>query len=282
MSEYIKSPMNYIGGKYKLLPQILNYFPCEINNFVDLFAGGLDVGVNVRAKNVFCNDINYFLIDIYKKFQECEIEELLDYIHNTIVENELSKTNVEAYNVFRTYYNRTRNPIDLFILICFSFNHQFRFNSKHEFNTPFGKNRSSYNSKIEENLIKFHSKIKKIFFSSQNFKNYDISKFSQGDFVYADPPYLISCGSYNDGKRGFDGWGVNDDFRLFELLDTIDAQGVKFALSNVIEHKGIKNSSLIDWAKRYNTHLINYNYNNCNYNSNNKNYQTKEVLIVNY
>jgi hypothetical protein len=66
------------------------------------------------------------------------------------------------------------------------------------------------------------------------------------------------------------------------MLDTIDAQGVKFALSNVIDHKGIKNSYLIDWAKKYNTHFINYNYDNCSYNSNNKNYQTKEVLIVNY
>ena len=25
--EYIKSPLNYVGGKYKLLPQILPLFP---------------------------------------------------------------------------------------------------------------------------------------------------------------------------------------------------------------------------------------------------------------
>ncbi|MFY7787853.1 MAG: DNA adenine methylase [Thermoflexibacteraceae bacterium] len=33
----IKSPLNYIGGKYKLLEQILHLFPKEINTFVDWF-----------------------------------------------------------------------------------------------------------------------------------------------------------------------------------------------------------------------------------------------------
>ena len=46
----IKSPMNYVGGKYKLLPQILPLFPKNIETFVDLFCGGFNVGINVEAK----------------------------------------------------------------------------------------------------------------------------------------------------------------------------------------------------------------------------------------
>lgn len=38
--EFIKSPLNYTGGKYKLLPQLLELFPTNIDTFVDLFAGG--------------------------------------------------------------------------------------------------------------------------------------------------------------------------------------------------------------------------------------------------
>lgn len=282
MSEYIKSPMNYIGGKYKILPQILKYFPKNISTFVDLFAGGLDVGVNVNANQVFCNDINYFLIDIYKSFQNIEIDDLLNLIEGKISQYNLSKTNPEGYLLLRKEYNLTKNPFDLFVLICFSFNHQLRFNSSHEFNTPFGKNRSSFNNKIRNNLIKFHSKIKNIKFKNKNFKNYDFSNLSAGDFVYADPPYLITCGSYNDGKRGFDGWGVNEDIALFEILDKIHRQGVKFALSNVIEHKGKINSKLVEWSENYNLHYIDYNYNNSNYQSKSKNNITKEVLITNY
>lgn len=38
--EYVKSPLNYTGGKYKLLPQLLELLPKQVNTFVDLFAGG--------------------------------------------------------------------------------------------------------------------------------------------------------------------------------------------------------------------------------------------------
>ena len=49
----VSSPLNYIGGKFKLLPQILPLFPKEINNFVDMFCGGLNVAANIKAKNVY-------------------------------------------------------------------------------------------------------------------------------------------------------------------------------------------------------------------------------------
>ena len=61
--ELIKSPLNYTGGKFKLLPQILPLFPDKINTFVDLFAGGCNVGINVRANKIICNDILYQVMD---------------------------------------------------------------------------------------------------------------------------------------------------------------------------------------------------------------------------
>ncbi len=52
--------MNYIGNKYRILDQIKVHFPDNINNFVDLFCGGLDVTINIETKNKFANDINCF------------------------------------------------------------------------------------------------------------------------------------------------------------------------------------------------------------------------------
>ena len=65
-----KSPMNYIGNKYRLLPQMMPLFPEKIDCFMDLFCGGLDVSINIDAEKKYANDINYYLIDIYKAFQE--------------------------------------------------------------------------------------------------------------------------------------------------------------------------------------------------------------------
>ena len=63
MNELIKSPMNYVGGKYKLLPQILPLLPKQIDIFMDLFGGGLDVSLNVNANKVISNDIISPIID---------------------------------------------------------------------------------------------------------------------------------------------------------------------------------------------------------------------------
>lgn len=48
----IQSPLNYTGGKYKLLPQILPLFPKDIDVFVDLFCGGCNVGINVDCSKI--------------------------------------------------------------------------------------------------------------------------------------------------------------------------------------------------------------------------------------
>ena len=284
MNIYDKSPMNYTGGKYKILPQIMEYFPKDVNVMVDLFAGGCDVCSNFKANKIYANDINNYIIDIYKKMQSMPINDVLNYIDTTIKEFELSMYNQEAYLKFRQYYNQSqnRNPLDLYVLICYSFNYQFRFNNKHEFNSPFGRNRSSFNDTMRENLIKFHKNIQDIVFSSFNFKDFDVGFLKENDFLYSDPPYLISTGNYNDGKRGFEGWSKNDDIMLFELLDSLNNKGVKFALSNVMEHKGLKNEILIEWANKYNIHNINFNYKNSSYHGKNNDKRTVEVLITNY
>ena len=65
----IQSPLNYTGGKYKLLPQILPFFPENINCFVDLFCGGCNVGINVHAKKYVYNDSCEPLINLYSVMQ---------------------------------------------------------------------------------------------------------------------------------------------------------------------------------------------------------------------
>lgn len=277
-----KSPLNYIGGKYKILPQIIRWFPSDINHFVDLFAGGLDVATNVNANKVFCNDINFYTMQIYETMQSKSIHEILDYIDNTISDYGLTITDESAYLKFREYYNNTGSPMDLYILVCYSFNYQFRFNSKHEFNNPFGKNRSWFNPSMRRNLVKFHENIKDFIFSAENFKNFETSFLTERDFLYADPPYRISTGSYNDGKRGFEGWTKEDDILLFELLDDLNSRGIKFALSNVSEHKGQRNMELMQWKKRYHTHRIITDYNNSNYQTKVSKKATKEILVTNY
>ena len=267
-----KAPFNYIGNKYRIINEITSLFPKEINNFVDLFCGGGDVSINTRARHIYANDINYHVIDIIQAIQKQPITEILKYIDNTIQKWGLSKDSKENYLRFRNYYNNSKKPIDLYILMCFSFNFQFRFNSKHEYNNPFGQNRSHFSAKMRANLITYSQLISKIEFTSCDFRQFNYDMLHDGDLLYADPPYLLSCGSYNDGKRGFNGWSIGDDLKLMEILQDLHEKGIKFALSNVIEHKGKQHHYLIDWAtkNKFIIHDLNINYNNCNYQNKNK------------
>lgn len=280
--KYIKGPLNYIGGKYKLLSQIIPLFPSDTNTFVDLFSGGCNVGVNACCDKMIFNDINSILMQMFSVFASMDLAELLEKIERIIAEWQLSMTNEGAFIKFREHYNATRNPIDLYVLSCYSFNYQFRFNSAHEYNNPFGRNRSQFSETMRQNLINFVTKIQKskAEFVSQDFVRFDFGSLDKNDFVYCDPPYLITTGSYNDGNRGFKNWTRESDKKLYALLDELDSQKIKFALSNVMTHKGEKNDILIDWAKKYNIHHLKKDYSNSSYNTERSG--SDEVLVTNY
>ena len=99
------------------------------------------------------------------------------------------------------------------------------------------------------------------------------------------PPNLITTGSYNDGKRGFTGWGKSEEIMLLSILDNLTKQGVRFALSNVLVHKGVSNDILNEWANdnNYNIYHLCKDYSNSSYQLKNRDKSiTDEVLITNY
>lgn len=81
---FIKSPLNYTGGKYKTLKYIIPCFPKQMDRFVDLFAGGLNVSVNTNARTIYANDQITYLIELYRYFQSTPIPELLASIKQRI------------------------------------------------------------------------------------------------------------------------------------------------------------------------------------------------------
>ena len=118
-------------------------------------------------------------------------------------------------------------------------------------------------------------------FMNKNFVDINFNEFSENDFVYADPPYLITCASYNE--QG--GWTEKDEYELLDVLDGLTQRNIRFALSNVLEAKGKSNEILLKWViDRPNYRIIDlkYNYRNANYQRQKDRDKTREVLIVNY
>ena len=162
----------------------------------------------------------------------------------------------------------------LYLLLVYGFNHMLRFNTQGEFNLPVGN--VDYNKNVVSALNGYFDFMEQedITFYCEDFEKFVKSlRIKTNDFVYFDPPYLISQSEYNKY------WTEKEEIRLLNLLDLLNEKGIKFALSNVLEHKGKQNNILIEWSKKYK--VINVSSNYISYHDNSiKN--SKEVLIVNY
>lgn len=282
-NKYIKSPLNYVGGKYKLLDQIIPLFPNDIKTFVDVFGGGFNVGINIDCDNVIYNEIDKNVFDIINGILNSNSNILNDF-DQIISEYNLNKTNKDGYLKLRENWNeQDRDWKKLYMLICHAFNHSIRFNKQGKFNIAFGKDRSEFNPKLRKNFVNFRNELlsKNISMFNLSFENLFLSdKINNNCFIYCDPPYLLGTANYNENG----GWTNEDEDKLLNLLDSLNDNGYKFALSNVLTHKGLDNNKLIEWSKKYKVHYLNFNYNNCSYHKSdeNKNKQTVEVLITNY
>ncbi len=277
---YIKSPINYIGNKYKLIGQIIPLFPDKINIFVDVFGGSGTVLINTKAEHYLYNDINSYVTSIFQGLVTEDTDDVVNKIENIIAEYSLSKTNKDGFEKLRDDYNNGKNDwITLYTLMCHSFNHQFRFNNQHQYNSSFGKNRSYFSDRQRKDLYDMKKTISTdIAVTSKSFVDIDYSDFDENDLLYFDPPYFNSVGNYNDGKRGFEGWTEQHEKQLLELLDKLNEQGTRFALSNNLKYD---NPMLDKWKDKYKTHFLKGDYVNCNYHKIDRS-KDCEVLITNY
>ena len=283
MNEYIKSPINYVGNKYRLIKQIIPLFPKKISMFVDAFGGSGTVLMNTEADYYIYNDINPYVSSIVSGLFSTSYDEIIKQIENIISEYDLSMVNKEGFERLRDSYNNGRKDwITLYTLMCHSFNHQFRFNNKHEYNSSFGKNRSYFSDRQKQDLLALKHRFENkdpIIVSSKNAFDFDFSDFDENDLIYFDPPYFNSVGNYNDGKRGFEGWTAEHEKKLYELLDGLDEQGTRWALSNNLKYN---NEFLDAWKDKYHIHYLSGDYLNCNYHKKDRETKDIEVLITNY
>lgn len=302
--ETIPSALNYTGGKYKLLPQILPLFPKEADQAVDLFCGGCNVGINIECSKVRFNDSSEHLIGLLNTLKKLSSEMVFSWLFTTIDRYGLSLVsrngyeyygcdssdglvayNAEGYYKLRKDFNKRESKDDeyylmLYLLIVYSFNNQLRFNRKGEFNLPVGKR--DFNIKMQEKLAGFLDRLKSgdYQFTCGDFRNVKPEDYTDQSFFYVDPPYLITCATYNE--QG--GWTRADEQDLLDYLETLDRHGIRFALSNVLESKGKRNDILADWIERnprFRAIELAYDYSNSNYHTQ-KSGVTREVLVVNY
>lgn len=296
------SPLNYTGGKFKIINQLREKFPENLDTFYDVFCGGVNVGVNIFAEKIKCIDKNHQLISLLNYLKKIKYEDLLSEIETKISYYGLSNTYKYGYEFYgcesgkgigsfnkkqflklRDDYNKSTEKSDILflMLIIFAFNNQIRFNNDNNFNLPVGKR--DFNANMRRKLKQFMINIqqKDISFECKNFRDIEISILKKEKaFLYLDPPYFLGDAAYNENG----GWTKQDEIDLLIFLKKCSDNGIRFALSNVIEHKNNRHNLLLNWCidNEFDINYLNRSYKNSNYHQKDRESSSKEVLITNY
>jgi len=295
-----RSPMFYVGDKYKLIREIRAHFPAHINRLIEPFVGGGSVMMNVEAEGFLLNDIDSYVIGLHRMLcsyigreQEfyaefCRIVDQyglsLSYRENPVPpelrkahpKTYFAKYNKEAYLQLKHDFidGGQQDWLRLYVLLIYGFNRMLRFNGKGVFNLPVGN--VDYNQNTHNALEDYFRVLstKHVTWHNEDFRTFlnDID-YQEGDLVYLDPPYLITFSEYNKL------WNDETERDLLAMLDDMNAHGIHFAISNVTHYRGRTNTLFLEWSEQYLSHSIKSNYISFNDNSIK---QFSEVLVTNY
>lgn len=296
----VRSPLFYVGDKYKLVNEIKTHLPNKINRLIEPFVGGGSVFMNIDAADYLLNDIDSNVISIHKMLcsYKGRKDDFFDHFFSIIEKYKLSlsykgftvseelkkefpktyfaKYNKLAYNAMKRDYNESDRSdiVMLYALLIYGFNRMLRFNKKGDFNLPVGN--VDFNKNTYEALINYFNILEKkhLQWSCLDFNDFLKGiQYEDDDLIYLDPPYLITFSEYNKL------WNVHTEQTLLNLLNSLNERHIKFAISNVTHYKGKINEIFLQWADKYNIYPIKSNYISFNDNTIKK---FNEVLVTNF
>lgn len=192
----LRPPLKWAGGKRWQLPYLEPLWqPHRHRRLVEPFCGGLAVATGLVPDRALLNDINPHVINFY------------DWLTRGLQISLEMKNERTRYYEARTRFNAllasdratTADAAGLFYYLNRTgYNGLCRFNSKGEFNVPFGRYRNiGYKSDFSE----YREAFARWTFTHTDFAAIDLSP---EDFVYADPPYDVQFTQYSTGGFGWD------------------------------------------------------------------------------
>lgn len=298
MNQIIRSPFFYVGDKYKLMPQLKKVFPQNIRFYIEPFVGGGSSFLNTTAQHYVLNDLNPYVVKLHEhlKSYSNDVDSFIDNLYSIIdlyglscsyrnitvpatlkkefVKTYYSRYNKDAYKRLKESFNESQNLSELYLLLIYGFNHMIRFNSEGIFNLPVGN--VDFNKNVYSSIIAYMQFIRE---HDVSFTNLDYESFlgsldiGKEDFVYFDPPYLISESEYNKS------WDESEEKRLCDFIDRLHEGGVKFGITNLINHKEKRNDIFFEWARKYK--ILNISSNYISFNDNSIKKSSREVYVTN-
>jgi DNA adenine methylase len=218
----MKPLVKYRGGKSKEIPHLIKHIPQYSGQYIEPFFGGGALFFHLEPKRAIINDINSKLISFYlgvkndfdtlkKELSEIErvyvfnrrnFEDLKSKTPDKRVENENEPLYYQIRDMFNELTEKKYSDALLYYFINkTAYSGMIRYNSKSEFNVPYGRY-ANLNTSL---VTKYHSKL----LANTEIYNLDYSEIfkmaTKDDFMFLDPPYDCVFSDYGNAehKDGF-------------------------------------------------------------------------------
>jgi DNA adenine methylase len=226
--------LKWVGGKRQIMPSIVAHLPENIQSccYVEPFVGGGAVLFHLQPEKAIVNDLNAELINVYRVIKN-NIDDLITDLKK---HENTSEYFYKFRNIDRTPDYKKLSDVERAARIIYlnktCFNGLYRVNSAGEFNSPFGKYKNP--NILNEPTMRAVSRYLNTNAVELLGEDYEtvLDRLAQKSFVYLDPPYHPISGSSNFTGYVQGGWNMNDQIRLREACDKLNAKGIKFLLSN--------------------------------------------------
>lgn len=218
----MKPLVKYRGGKSKEIPHLIKHIPQFNGRYIEPFFGGGALFFHLEPKKAIINDINSKLISFYLgvkdhfeilKTELSEIEKLyminrrkFEELKSKTPEERVEDENELLYYQIRNMFNdltekKYSEALLYFFINKTAYSGMIRYNSKGEFNVPYGRYanlNTSLVTKAHNNLL-----------DKTDIYNLDYSEIFRmadiDDFMFLDPPYDCVFSDYGnvEHKDGF-------------------------------------------------------------------------------
>ena len=267
----LKTPLRYPGGKSRAMKFLGEYFPSQIESYVEPFLGGGSVALWVTQQypnaNIHVNDAYHPLYAFWQQLQEqgTEMRERLLDIKKTTEHSEDAQR--ELFHDAQKWMHDDR--MDMFTLAC-----AFYIANKCSFSglgtSTFSK--QAYDGNFTINSINKLPEYQKLI-GGWTISNLDYNYFmvNGNDFLFLDPPYDIKSFLY--GNKGDKHKTFNHD----EFKNHVDTLTSKFMITYNANQKLIekyKTYHCLQWDLKYTMRSTGSYMKDQN--------ERKELLITNY
>jgi DNA adenine methylase len=269
----MKPLVKYRGGKSREILNIERHIPGYKGRYVEPFFGGGALYFYLKPKRAVINDINSKLMAFYSGVKSdfsnlrkelAEIEKIyaanrrqFDTLKNRTPNERVEDKNEELYYQLRDMFNdlsekKYSDALLYFFINKTAYSGMIRYNSKGEFNVPFGRY-AHFNTSL---VTKEHSDL----LANTEIYNMDykdvFSLADPDDFMFLDPPYDCIFSDYGNEEYK-DGFNDECHIALAEDFKRLNCKALLVIGRTPLTEKLYGNMIIDEYAKNYSVNIRN-------------------------